>query len=192
MDIWIIQNGEKIGPIHDFDVRKMIENGELPAATPAWHEGLTAWKPLVEISLFERELTGPSKFVTRPTRLPIHCRTVPRRHRRRTGLFLAPAVLGALVRSLSVCRLLVVCHVGHRPRHRGHPGQPVGHSLAIRPVVRAGNLPPAPLWHHSREMAARPQGRQQRRFAPQPAGRPPGVRHACCASASASAGGCSR
>ncbi len=55
MDIWIIQNGEKIGPIHDFDIRKKIENGELPANTPAWHEGIDAWKPLVEISLFERE-----------------------------------------------------------------------------------------------------------------------------------------
>lgn len=60
MDIWIIQNGEKIGPIHDFDVRKKIENGELPAATPAWHEGLPAWRPLVEISLFEREYDRPT------------------------------------------------------------------------------------------------------------------------------------
>jgi uncharacterized RDD family membrane protein YckC len=55
MDIWIIQNGEKIGPIHDFEVRGKIEKGELPPTTPAWHEGLPAWKPLVEISLFERE-----------------------------------------------------------------------------------------------------------------------------------------
>lgn len=55
MDIWIIQNGEKTGPIHDFEVRKKIEAGELAATTPAWHEGLPAWKPLVEISLFERE-----------------------------------------------------------------------------------------------------------------------------------------
>jgi len=59
MDLWIIQNGEKIGPIHDFDVRKKIESGELPAATPAWHDGLSAWKPLIEISLFEREFERP-------------------------------------------------------------------------------------------------------------------------------------
>jgi len=59
MDIWIIQNGEKLGPIHDFDVRKKIEHGELPAATPAWHEGLAAWKPLVEIDLFAREFDRP-------------------------------------------------------------------------------------------------------------------------------------
>jgi len=59
MDLWIIQNGEKIGPIHDFDVRKMIEHGELPATTPAWHDGLPAWKPLIEIDLFAREFDRP-------------------------------------------------------------------------------------------------------------------------------------
>ena len=59
MDIWIIQDGEKIGPIHDYEVRSRIEKGELPATTPAWHDGLPAWKPLVEISLFEREFDRP-------------------------------------------------------------------------------------------------------------------------------------
>jgi uncharacterized RDD family membrane protein YckC len=59
MDIWIIQNGEKTGPIHDFEIRRKIEAGELPASTPAWHEGLPAWKPLVEIGLFEREFDRP-------------------------------------------------------------------------------------------------------------------------------------
>lgn len=70
MDIWIIQNGEKIGPIHDFDVRKKIEIGELPATTPAWHEGLPAWKPLVEISLFEREFDRPHDPPDAPGTLP--------------------------------------------------------------------------------------------------------------------------
>lgn len=61
MDIWIIRDGEKVGPIHDFEVRRKIEAGELPATTPAWHEGLDAWKPLKEIELFTREfeLTEP-------------------------------------------------------------------------------------------------------------------------------------
>lgn len=59
MDIWIIQNSEKTGPIHDFEVRRKIENGELLASTPAWHEGLDAWKPLVEIDLFSREFDKP-------------------------------------------------------------------------------------------------------------------------------------
>lgn len=55
MDIWIIRNGEKVGPIHDFELRRMIQGGELPATTAAWHEGMPEWKPLVEIDLFSRE-----------------------------------------------------------------------------------------------------------------------------------------
>lgn len=66
MDIWIIQNGEKSGPIHDYEVRKKIEAGELPAATPAWHEGLDAWKPLGEISLFSREFDKPAPVPDSP------------------------------------------------------------------------------------------------------------------------------
>ncbi len=62
MDVWIIQNGEKTGPIHDFDVRKRIESGELTAGTPAWHEGQPAWLPLGEIDLFSREFNlAPSR-----------------------------------------------------------------------------------------------------------------------------------
>ena len=59
MDIWIIRDGEKCGPIHDFEVRKKIEAGELSADTPAWHEGLNAWRPLGEIDLFAREFDLP-------------------------------------------------------------------------------------------------------------------------------------
>ena len=66
MDIWIIQNGEKTGPIHDFEVRKKIEAGELSPTTPAWHEGLPEWKPLGEISLFEREFELPHGRVDTP------------------------------------------------------------------------------------------------------------------------------
>jgi uncharacterized RDD family membrane protein YckC len=55
MDIWIIQDGEKSGPIHDFEIRHRIESGELSADTPAWHEGLATWRPLGEIDLFHGE-----------------------------------------------------------------------------------------------------------------------------------------
>lgn len=60
MDIWIILDGEKSGPIHDFDIRKKIESGELPPTTPAWHEGLGTWRPLGEISLFSTEFDRPA------------------------------------------------------------------------------------------------------------------------------------
>ncbi|MEO5914121.1 MAG: RDD family protein [Luteolibacter sp.] len=55
MEIWIILDGEKIGPLHDFEIRRKITTGELPASTPAWHEGSGDWKPLIEIDLFKRE-----------------------------------------------------------------------------------------------------------------------------------------
>ncbi len=55
MDIWIIRNGEKTGPIHDYEVRHKIEDGQLEPTTPAWHEGLPSWMPLGEIDLFKRE-----------------------------------------------------------------------------------------------------------------------------------------
>jgi uncharacterized RDD family membrane protein YckC len=55
MDIWIIQDGEKTGPIHDYEIRRRIEQGELHADTPAWHEGQADWQPLRTISLFEHE-----------------------------------------------------------------------------------------------------------------------------------------
>lgn len=77
MDIWIIQNGEKIGPIHDFEVRKKIEAGELPADTPAWHDGLSAWRPLVEISLFEREFDKPFESRDTPYAPPVHATDSP-------------------------------------------------------------------------------------------------------------------
>mgnify|MGYP000029449989 CR=1 FL=1 len=60
MDIWIIQDGEKTGPIHDFEIRRRIEAGELPPTTPAWHEGLGMWTPLVEIGIFQREFDKPA------------------------------------------------------------------------------------------------------------------------------------
>ncbi len=57
MDIWIILNGEKAGPFRDFEIRRKIEDGELPTTCPAWHEGLEKWLPLGEIDLFKREFT---------------------------------------------------------------------------------------------------------------------------------------
>ncbi|MCX6878756.1 MAG: RDD family protein [Verrucomicrobia bacterium] len=53
MDIWIIRNGEQVGPIHDYEARRRIEARELARDTPAWHEGLDAWRPLGEIPLFK-------------------------------------------------------------------------------------------------------------------------------------------
>jgi uncharacterized RDD family membrane protein YckC len=55
MEIWIIRDGEKVGPIHDYDIRRKIETGELTRDVPGWHEGLSSWRPLVEMPLFKDE-----------------------------------------------------------------------------------------------------------------------------------------
>ena len=61
MDIWIIRDGEKVGPIPDYEVRRRIESGEFDAATPAWHEGLSQWRPMAEIPVFKAEFERSDK-----------------------------------------------------------------------------------------------------------------------------------
>ncbi len=61
MDIWIIRDGEKSGPIHDYEIRNRIENGGIEPSTPAWHEGLPEWRPLSEIDLFRNEFEKKAK-----------------------------------------------------------------------------------------------------------------------------------
>jgi uncharacterized RDD family membrane protein YckC len=55
MEIWLIQDGEKAGPFHDYEIRRRIGIKELEGSTPAWHEGLPAWTTLSEIALFREE-----------------------------------------------------------------------------------------------------------------------------------------
>ncbi len=59
MDIWIIRDGEKSGPFHDYEIRRRIGLGELTADSPAWHDGLPEWTTLSEIGLFRDEFTKP-------------------------------------------------------------------------------------------------------------------------------------
>ena len=70
MDIWIILDGEKTGPLHDYEIRSKISHGELPGTTPAWHEGLPGWKPLAEIALFQREFERPPELPETPAAPP--------------------------------------------------------------------------------------------------------------------------
>ena len=53
MNIWLLIDGKKDGPHHDFEVRSMINNGDLEPEVLAWHEGMDEWKPIGEIGLFE-------------------------------------------------------------------------------------------------------------------------------------------
>jgi uncharacterized RDD family membrane protein YckC len=55
MDIWLIKDGERSGPFHDYEIRRKIGAGDLEASSPAWHEGLPEWTTLSEIALFREE-----------------------------------------------------------------------------------------------------------------------------------------
>lgn len=77
MDIWIILDGEKKGPLHDFEIRRKIEEGELSGSTPAWHEGLGEWKPLEEIDIFTREFERAAAPATEPVVFQEERRTPP-------------------------------------------------------------------------------------------------------------------
>lgn len=67
MEVWIIQDGEKAGPFHDFEIRRKITLKEVLAETPAWYNGLPQWKPLGEIELFSREFELESNEVEEPS-----------------------------------------------------------------------------------------------------------------------------
>ena len=59
MQIWLIRDGEKLGPFSDFDVRRDIEEGLYQTDTPAWHEGLESWTTLGEMAVFRSEFEKP-------------------------------------------------------------------------------------------------------------------------------------
>lgn len=63
MDIWIIEDGEKTGPLTDFEVRRRIADGRLDKDVPAWHEGMKEWRKLGELPRFEREFPSPFQSV---------------------------------------------------------------------------------------------------------------------------------
>jgi uncharacterized RDD family membrane protein YckC len=70
MNIWIIRDGEKIGPFPDYEIRQKINDGELNGATPAWHEGLTDWATLEKIAIFTRDFEEPTPQVKTAAQIP--------------------------------------------------------------------------------------------------------------------------
>lgn len=53
MNIWLLIDNKKEGPLHDFEVRSMISDGNLEKGTMAWYEGMPEWKPIEQLPLFE-------------------------------------------------------------------------------------------------------------------------------------------
>jgi uncharacterized RDD family membrane protein YckC len=70
MNIWIIRDGEKIGPFPDYEIRQKINDGELYGGTPAWHEGLTDWATLEKIAIFTRDFEEPIRQMKTAVQIP--------------------------------------------------------------------------------------------------------------------------
>lgn len=52
MEIWIIRDGEKTGPLPEYTVRESIERGDLSGDEMGWHDGSPDWMPLREMEVF--------------------------------------------------------------------------------------------------------------------------------------------
>lgn len=59
MDFWLIRDGEKTGPLPDYEIRSKIEAGDLGPDDPVWSEGLSGWVPLKSVGLFSELFERP-------------------------------------------------------------------------------------------------------------------------------------
>lgn len=66
MDFWLIKDGEKTGPIPDYEIRSRISMKELDADSRVWHEGLAEWTRLGELERFKNEFQATDQPVVPP------------------------------------------------------------------------------------------------------------------------------
>ena len=58
MKFWIHQNGEKKGPIEDYELRAMIGEGEVKADTLVWYEEADGWGKAADVALLSSEFSS--------------------------------------------------------------------------------------------------------------------------------------
>ena len=49
MQYWLIEDGEKKGPLEDYEVRDMIRKGKVTGESKIWHEGADGWVSASEV-----------------------------------------------------------------------------------------------------------------------------------------------
>ncbi len=63
MQFWLIDNGEKSGPLEDYEIRELIRKGEVSSDRKIWHEGADGWISAGEVAVlkseFEQKLEPP-------------------------------------------------------------------------------------------------------------------------------------
>ncbi|MGE9267404.1 MAG: RDD family protein [Verrucomicrobiales bacterium] len=55
MQFWYVKNGEKAGPVEDYEMRSLVRAGEVSAETRVWHEGCDNWLKAEEVELLSGE-----------------------------------------------------------------------------------------------------------------------------------------
>jgi len=70
MKIWIIEEGEKKGPMEDYEIREQIRSGKITGETRCWYEGAPGWLPASEVHFFEKEFEEKEPVVLTPPPLP--------------------------------------------------------------------------------------------------------------------------
>jgi uncharacterized RDD family membrane protein YckC len=68
MKFWINQDGEKKGPIEDYELREMIRDGEVNADTLVWYEDADGWGKASEVALLSSEFSVKE---TEPPPVPV-------------------------------------------------------------------------------------------------------------------------
>ena len=53
MDIYVLKEGQRIGPIFPFKLRELLEDRTIQPSDPAWIEGMEGWSPLSTIEALE-------------------------------------------------------------------------------------------------------------------------------------------
>ncbi len=63
MQFWLIEDGEKSGPLEDYEIRELIRKGEVSSDRKIWHEGADGWISAGEVAVlkseFERKFEPP-------------------------------------------------------------------------------------------------------------------------------------
>lgn len=59
MEFWIVEDGEKRGPLQSYEVRERIQRGDLDGSELAWHGELDEWRALKEMDVFRSEFEEP-------------------------------------------------------------------------------------------------------------------------------------
>lgn len=70
MKFWFIEDGEKQGPVEDYDLRAMIREGRISEDTRVWHEHAEGWEKASRVSLLQGEFDLAVKKVPEPPELP--------------------------------------------------------------------------------------------------------------------------